>query len=99
MSFKPTLYSKIRKLMMAFQVKYGIIYLYNREQRYSSKTGNRYTVCILSKLVPLTEYKKLHPRTKKKSGMFKVPVCEDLKEINIVFYLANQYKQMAGDSK
>ncbi len=77
----------------------GEIYLYSREQVYSSKLEKICTINKVSHLMNVKEYNKLYPDKKKNPNKYdfvKVPVTESFREIDILLCLAEIYK--AGGS-
>ena len=87
--------SKIRKLIKALELR-GEIYLFTKEQQYSSKTQKTCNLNKLSQVLPIDEYYKKHPEKKRKKSdereHVKVPISSSFKEVNILLTLADIYK-------
>lgn len=90
---------KINKLLLALNSK-GYIYLVNKEQFYSSKLGKVSTINKLFHLMPVEEYNKLFPESKKdarKYDFVKLELLKTFKQEEILLKLVSIYKK-AGDS-
>jgi hypothetical protein len=93
---KETMQRKIAKLTKAMAVD-GRIYLYNREQIYSSQLKKVCTIHKLYHVCTVQEYMKTHPQHKKKKDQAFVRelVIDSFKQVDILLTLADLYK--AGD--
>lgn len=88
--------SKINKLIKGLNI-YGDIYLVNREQFVSNKTGNVCTVYKLFHLMDVEEYNKKYPNNKKdpeKYSKVKEEVLSSFKQQDILLKLVEVYKEV-----
>ncbi len=88
--------SKINKLIKGLNI-YGYIYLVNREQFVSKKTGNVCTVYKLFHLMDVEEYNNMHPDDKKdhnKYSKVKDEVLSTFKQQDIFLKLVEIYKEV-----
>lgn len=88
--------SKINKLIKGLNI-YGYIYLVNREQFVSNKTGKVYTVYKLFHIVDIEEYNEMHPDNKKdpnKYSKVKVEVLSTFKQQEVLLKLVEVYKEV-----
>ncbi len=90
---------KIRKLIKALEIR-GEIYLFAKEQIYSSKIDKICTINKLSQLMPIDDYYAKYPKKKRKKNdtreFVKEHVESSFKEIDILLALVGIYK--AGGS-
>ncbi|OPF51538.1 hypothetical protein BH721_01395 [Clostridium baratii] len=89
---------KINKLIKGLNI-YGHIYLVNREQLVSNKTGNVCTVYKLFHLMPIEEYNEMYPDRKKdpdKYSNVKVEILSAFKQQEILLELVRIYKEVGG---
>lgn len=92
--------TKINKLCRALNAKYKLIYLVDKQQRYSSKLNKAVNVYVLSRLYPVEEYNRMFPEKAKspdKQQFVKVPVIDSLKEIVILLEMVEIYKAGGQD--
>ena len=92
--------SKINKLVKALNV-HGYIYLVNKEQFLSNKTGNICSVYKLFHLMPIDKYNKMHPDKKKdpnKYSYVKVEALSTFKQQEILLKLVELYKEVGVSS-
>ncbi|MDM0609471.1 hypothetical protein QTH09_00340 [Clostridium perfringens] len=85
--------SKINKLIKGLNI-YGYIYLVNREQFVSNKTGNVCTVYKLFHLMDVEEYNSMYPDDKKdpnKYSKVKDEVLSTFKQQDILLKLVEIY--------
>lgn len=90
--------SKINKLIKGLNI-YGYIYLVNREQFVSNKTGNVCTVYKLFHLMDVEEYNSMYPDDKKdtkKYSKVKDEVLSTFKQKDILLKLVYIYKEVGG---
>lgn len=89
---------KLNKLIKGLNI-YGYIYLVNREQFVSNKTGNVCTVYKLFHLMDVEEYNDMYPDDKKdpkKYSKVKDEVLSSLKQQDILLKLVEVYKEVGG---
>ncbi len=89
---------KINKLIKGLNI-YGYIYLVNREQFVSNKTGNVCTVYKLFHLMDIEEYNKKYPNNKKnpeKYSKVKEEILSSFKQQDILLKLVDIYKEVGG---
>lgn len=87
--------TKINKLCRALNLKYKMIYLVDRQQRYSTKHNKAINVYVLNRLYPVEEYNRMFPDKAKnpdKQKFVKVPVIDSLQEIVILLELVEIYR-------
>ena len=89
--------SKIHKLLKAFGAR-GEIYLYNRDQVWSTKIGKVCNIHKLYRRMDVADYMKSHPDYKAKKGQEYVKdlVCDSFKQVDVLLELARRYRK-AGD--
>ncbi|WP_338630698.1 hypothetical protein [Clostridium baratii] len=90
--------SKINKLIKGLNI-YGYIYLMNREQILSKKTGNACTVYKLFHLMDVEDYNEQYPDKKKdpdKYSNVKVEILSTFKQQEILLELVKIYKEVGG---
>lgn len=89
---------KINKLIKALNMV-GYIYLVNKEQFLSNKTGNVCSVYKLFHLMPVKEYNRIYPDNKKdeeKYSNVKVEILSTFKQQEILLKLVEIYKKVGG---
>lgn len=89
---------KINKLIKGLNI-YGYIYLVNREQFISKKTGDVCTVYKLFHLMDIEDYNEEYPDKKKdpdKYSKVKVEVLSTFKQQEILLELVRVYKEVGG---
>ncbi|ELC8464949.1 hypothetical protein ACV3ZD_04955 [Clostridium perfringens] len=89
---------KINKLIKGLNI-YGYIYLVNKEQFVSNKTGNVCTVYKLFHLMDVEEYNKKYSNNKKdpeKYSKVKEEVLSSFKQQYILLKLVEVYKEVGG---
>ena len=89
---------KINKLIKALNIK-GYIYLVNREQFVSNKTGNVCTVYKLFHLMDIEKYNEMYPDDKKdpnKYSKVKVEILSTFRQQEILLKLVEIYKEVGG---
>lgn len=90
---------KIRKLIKALEIR-GEIYLFAKEQLYSSKIDKICTINKLSQLLHIDAYYAKYPEKKRKKNdnreFVKEPIVSSFKEMDILLALVDIYK--AGDA-
>lgn len=85
---------KINKLMQALETQ-GEIYLLDRRQQWSDKLHKKLAALTLSKSVPTAEYNRDNPKPRKTAKeRVKVTVMTTFSEIEIIKYLAEQWRQV-----
>ncbi|MGG7077370.1 hypothetical protein [Clostridium sardiniense] len=89
---------KINKVKKGSNI-YGYIYLVNREQFLSNKTGNICTVYKLFHLMDVEEYNEIYSDNKKdpnKYSKIKEEVLSTFKQQEILLKLVEIYKEVGG---
>lgn len=89
---------KINKLIKGLNI-YGYIYLVNREQFVSNKTGNVCTVYKLFHLMNVEDYNEEYPDKKKdphKYSSIRVEILSTFKQQEILLKLVEIYKEVGG---
>lgn len=89
---------KINKLIKGLNI-YGYIYLVNREQFISKKTGDVCTAYKLFHLMDIEDYNEEYPDKKKdldKYSKVKVEVLSTFKQQEILLELVRVYKEVGG---
>lgn len=87
---------KIKRLTMAINLKYGLIYLISKKQVYSEMKGKVYNVTTLYEMMSYVRYKRLFPikaKKRKDNGKrIRVQIMETFNEADILIALAKIYK-------
>lgn len=90
---------KINRLMQALETQ-GEIYLLDRRQAWSEKLGKKVQAITLSKSVPTEEYNRDNPKPKNTTKeRVKVSLFTTFSEVEVVKYLADQWKQVTRNGR
>lgn len=90
---------KINRLMQALETQ-GEVFLLDRRQAWSEKLGKKVQALTLSKSVPTEEYNKDNPKPKNTDKeRVKVFLFTTFSEVEIVKYLADQWKQVTRNGR
>lgn len=86
--------SKIHKLLKAFGAR-GEIYLYNRDQVWSTRMKKACNLHKLYRRWDVLDYMKSHPdyKAKKDQEYVKELVCDSFKQVDVLLELARQYRK------
>lgn len=90
---------KINKLMQALEAQ-GEIYLLDRRQQWSDKLHKKVAAITLSKSVPTALYNRDNPKPRKTAReRVKVAVMTTFSEVEVIKYLAKQWRQVTNHER
>lgn len=98
--------SKIIKLRQALEIAAGKVYVIDRNAFYSNKYKKVVQIYVLNMMIPLSQYKQLHPDTRKKlpanydgtedTYLVKEPVLETISEFKLLYRLLEEWNAARG---